>query len=37
MNWTIEQANLYFPELLKAAQIEPQVVFSQHQLVVAVI
>ncbi len=37
MNWTIEQASLHFSELLKAAQTEPQTVFHQHQLVVAVI
>jgi hypothetical protein len=37
MNWTIEQANLHFSELLQAAQTEPQVVFYQHQLVAAVI
>ncbi len=37
MNWTIESAKQYFTELINQATQEPQPIFDDNQIVVAVI
>ncbi len=37
MNWKIEQARQKFSELISAAVVEPQLIYSQDQLVAAVV